>query len=194
MQLIAHSTEIVTLEHHVCLRLVPHIKLATRISGHKYGQIPGYVRKRQANTGLMVKLSGWTQRRLREMGDAAVDAWLRVRRRRHLNRAPRDFSHAKKRKRVVWKDRVDSLTDAEFLRAYRMTLETFTQVCTDITRKAPKKSRRDLHGVVPAELQLLIIDDFAVLGRGVVSGYIPNARRWTHYLLRHPPYRMQSHH
>ena len=142
----------------VIFRPVPHIKLATRISGLKYGQIPGYVRKRQANTGLMVKLSGWTQRRLREMENAAVDAWLRVRRRRHLNRAPHDFGHAKKRKRMVWKDRVDSLTDAEFLRTYRMTLETFTQVCnnirTDITRKVPKNSRRDLHGAVPAELQL----------------------------------------
>jgi hypothetical protein len=109
----------------------------------------------------MVKHSGWSQgRKLTRMqlALAAVNGWVQTVGRTRFTKTPRDFTHAKKRKRMVWKDRVDSLTDAEFKRTYRMTLDTFNavldQIRSKISRKDPKKSRRDLHGAVAAELQL----------------------------------------
>ena len=109
----------------------------------------------------MVKRSGWSQgRKLTRMqlALAGVNGWIQTVGRTGLTKTPRDFTHAKKQKRMVWKDRVYSLTDVEFKRTYRMTLDMFDavldQIRSKISRKDPKKSRRDLHGAVPAELQL----------------------------------------
>jgi hypothetical protein len=70
----------------------------------------------------------------------------------------RDFGHSRRRTRMVWENRVASLTPQEFKRTYRMSLKTFNfvleRIRRRITSKAPKKARRDTHGAVPAELLL----------------------------------------
>jgi len=58
--------------------------------------------------------------------------------------------------RMVWEDRVDSLTPAEFTRTYRVSLNAFRYVLERIRAaiKAPRKARYDTNGPVPAELLL----------------------------------------
>ena len=111
----------------------------------------------------MGKLSGWSQGRRRtrqQLENAAVEAWIRTTGRSQFFKLSRDFTHAKARKRMVWQQRVRSLTPAEFKRTYRMTLKTFYAVLRNIrpaimsSVKSRKKARRDLGGAVAAELKL----------------------------------------
>ena len=109
----------------------------------------------------MGKHSGWSQgrRRTRQQLENA-DAWLRTSGRNHFFKLSRDFTHAKARKRMVWRQRVRSLTPAEFKRIYWMTLKTFNAVLRNIrpaimsSLASRKKARRDLGGAVAAELKL----------------------------------------
>jgi hypothetical protein len=111
----------------------------------------------------MGKHSGWSQGRRRtrqQLENAAVDAWIRTTGRNQFFKLSRDFAHAKGRKRMVWQQRVRSLTPAEFKRTYRMTLKTFYSVLRTIrpaimsSLKSRKKARRDLGGALAAELKL----------------------------------------
>ena len=101
----------------------------------------------------MGKHSGWSQGRRRtrqQLENAAVEAWIRTTGRSQFFKLSRDFTHAKARKRMVWQQRVRSLTPAEFKRTYRMTLKTFNAVLRNIrpaimsSVKSRKKARRDL--------------------------------------------------
>ena len=91
----------------------------------------------------MGKHSGWSQGRRRtrqQLENAAVDAWIRTTGRSQFFKLSRDFIHAKARKRMVWQQRVRSLTPAEFKRTYRMTLKTFYSVLRNI-QFAPRSCR-----------------------------------------------------
>jgi hypothetical protein len=95
-------------------------------------------------------------RRLENLvSNAVVDYWLE---KSQWQKASRDFTHSRRRTRMVWEDRVASLTADEFKRTYRMSAATFNfvleRIRKRITSKAPKKARRDTHGPVPAELLL----------------------------------------
>jgi hypothetical protein len=87
--------------------------------------------------------------------DAAVEFWLQ---KQWRAKQARDFSHSRRRVRMVWEDRIASLTTNEFKRTYRMSLEVFNFVLERIrhrlTGKAAKKARKDTHGPVPPELLL----------------------------------------
>ena len=107
----------------------------------------------------MGKHSGWSQGRRRtrqQLEDAAVEAWIRTTGCSQFFKLSRDFTHAKARKRMVWQQRVRSLTPAEFKRTYRMTLKTFYAVLRNIRPAfmSSVKARRDLGGAVAAELKL----------------------------------------
>jgi hypothetical protein len=105
----------------------------------------------------MVKLSGWLRRRIKDIENATIDAYLSSRR-RGLFSNPRSFEHSRSRVRMDWEKRLASLTDAEFKRTYRMSKETFNMVLekirSEIEAVNPNKARGDLHGPVPAELVL----------------------------------------
>ena len=111
----------------------------------------------------MGKHSGWPQGRRRtrqQLENAAVDVWICTTGHSRFFKLSRDFTHAKARKRMVWQQRVRSLTPAEFKRTYRMTLKTFCSVLRNIrpaimsSFASRKKARRDLGGAVAAELRL----------------------------------------
>jgi len=54
-----------------------------------------------------------------------VDYWLQ---KSHWQKASRDFAHSRRRTRMVWENRVASLTADEFKCTYRMSASTFNFV------------------------------------------------------------------
>lgn len=104
----------------------------------------------QAPMAVVSSLAGPARQLDSAFYEAVVEHWVLQHRNRKVSR---DFGYARRRRRMVWEDRVASLSPAEFKRTYRMSLEVFNRVLEairdSISVKAPRKARSDTHGAVP---------------------------------------------